>query len=131
MFASTTAISSFTCAQVFYGTTSRVINVYGMKSKPEFPAVYADFLRNEGIPTVLRIDNAPEEHSHIITTTNRKYLIKDEYSEADNQQQNPVELNAVKWLKKHTQLLLDRTNAPSFFVVTCCPVLGPSPQSYS
>ena len=114
MFAGTTAIGGFTCAQVLYGTTSRVINVYGMKSKSEFPAVYADFLRNEGIPTVLHWDNAPEEQSQAVTTMNRKYLIKDEYSETDNQQQNPVELNAIKWLKKHVQLLLDRTNAPSF-----------------
>ena len=114
MFAGTTAIGGFTCAQVFYGTTSRVINVYGMKSKSDFPLVYADFLRNEGIPTVLRRDNAPEEQSQAVTTINRKYLIKDEYLEAENQQQNPVELNAIKWLKRHTQLLLDRTNAPSF-----------------
>ena len=48
-----------------------------------------------------------------MTKLHRKYLIKDEYSEAENQQQNPVELNAIKWLKKHVQLLLDRTNAPS------------------
>ena len=92
--------------------TSKVINVYGMKSKSEFPQVYADFLWNEGIPTVLRRDNAPEEQSTEVTRLQRKYLIKDEYSESQNQQQNPVKLNAIKWLKKHTQLLLDRTNAP-------------------
>ena len=29
-----------------------------------------------------------------------------------NQQQNPVEGNAIKWLKRHSKVLLDRTNAP-------------------
>ena len=57
----------YTCAQVFFGMTSKVINVYGMKSKSEFPQVYTDFLRTEGIPTVLRRDNAPEEQSAKVT----------------------------------------------------------------
>ena len=114
LFAICTALGGYSCAQVFYGTTSRVINVYGMKSKADFPKVCADFLRNKGIPTVLRRDNAPEEDSSAVTKLQRKYLIKDEFSEAANQQQNPVELNAIRWLKKHVQLLLDRTNAPSY-----------------
>ena len=67
LFAMCTALGEFTCAQVFYGTTSRVINAYGMKLKGDFPRVYADFLRNEGIPTVLRQDNAPEEDSSAVT----------------------------------------------------------------
>ena len=93
--------------------TSRVINIYGMKSKSEFPQVYADFLRSEGIPTVLRRDNANEEDSDAVKRLNRQYLVKDEYTEPYHPQQNPVELNAIQWLKKHTQLLLDRTNAPA------------------
>ena len=39
-------------------------------------------------------------------------MIKDEHTEPYHPQQNPVELNAIQWLKKHIQLLLDRTNAP-------------------
>ena len=42
----------------------------------------------------------------------RDYLIGDEFSEAHNQQQNPVERNAIRWLKRYTKVLLDRTNAP-------------------
>ena len=90
MFAGTNAIGGYSCAQVFYGMTSKAINVYGMKSKSDFPKVYADFLRNEGIPTVIRRDNAPVEQSQEVTRLNRKYLIKDEYSETQNQQHNPV-----------------------------------------
>jgi hypothetical protein len=114
LFAHVKAIGGYDCAQVFYGMTSRCINVYGMKSKSEFPKVYQDFLRNEGIPTVLRRDGAKEEDSIEVTKLQRKYLIKDEYSEPYNQQQNPVELNAVKWLKHNTERLLDRTGAPGY-----------------
>ena len=140
MFAGITAIGGYTCAQVFYGVTSKVINVYGMRSKSDFPQVYADFLRNEGIPTVLRRDNAPEEQSQEVVRLNRKFLIKDEYSEPHNQQQNPVELNAIKWLKKYVQLILDRTNAPSstwllaseylakLHSLTCLLYTSPSPR---
>ena len=69
MFSNCTAIGGATCAQVFYGTTSCIANVYGMKSKSEFPQVYSDFLRNEGIPTVLRRNNAPEEQSATVTNS--------------------------------------------------------------
>ena len=92
------AIGGATCAQIFYGMTSHVINVYGMKSEGEFPDVYSDFLRNEGIPTVLRRDNASVQKSRTVQDLQRKYLIRDEFSERDNQQQNPVEGNAIKWL---------------------------------
>ena len=113
MFANCTAIGGATCAQVFFGMTSWVINVYGMKSKSKFPQVYADFLRTKGIPTVLRRDNANEEDSEAVKRLNRQYLVKDEFTEPGHPQQNPVEMNAIKWLKTHVQILLDRTNAPA------------------
>ena len=57
VFANCRAVQGETCAQIFYGLTSHVINVYGMKSESEFPtSAYPDFLRHEGIPTILRRD---------------------------------------------------------------------------
>ena len=59
-----------------------MINLYPMKSKAEFPNTYADFLREEGIPTVLRRDGAKEEDSSTVKKMQRKHLIKDEFSES-------------------------------------------------
>ena len=51
----------FTGAQVFFGLRSHCIDVYGLKSKGEFPRIYKDFIREQGAPSILRRDNAGEE----------------------------------------------------------------------
>ena len=89
-------------AQVFYGTVSRMINVYGMKRKGEFPKVYRDFICDEGIPSVLHCDQAKYEDSELVQDIQREFMIKDSFSEADNQQQNPVEACAIKILSHGT-----------------------------
>ena len=48
IFANVAGLRGETCAQVFYGMTSHMINVYGMKRESEFPDIYGDFLRHEG-----------------------------------------------------------------------------------
>lgn len=106
------SINSRSYMQVFYGCTSHMINIYGMKAKSEFPDAYTDFIREEGIPSCLRRDLAAEEKSEKIDAINRKYLVKDGFSEAHNQQQNPIELHAVRWLKQNFEILLDRCGAP-------------------
>ena len=80
MFANTKAIGGAHCAQVFFGMTSQCINLYGMKSKADFPNAYKDFIHEQGIPTVLRRDGAGEENSDAVKAIQRKYLIKDEFS---------------------------------------------------
>ena len=37
-------------AQIFYGISSRMINIYEMKAEHEFPEIYQDFIQEEGIP---------------------------------------------------------------------------------
>src|SRR5687767_8089351 len=57
----------YTAAQVFLGTKSHAIFLYGIKSKGEFPKVYKDFIRDHGAPSSLRRDNANEEQSeHVL-----------------------------------------------------------------
>ena len=102
----------YTCAQVFFGLKSHMINVYGMKSKGSFPEAYRDFIREHGCPSALRRDNAREEQSEEILKIHRELFIKDEFTEPYNPQQNPVELKAIKYLKEHSHVLLDRTGAP-------------------
>ena len=113
VFANCRALKGETCAQVFYGMTSHVINVYGMKRESEFAtSAYPDFLRHEGAPSILRRDRGLAQRSQKVNDINRSLLIGDEFSEPHHQQQNPVEKNAIRWLKIHTKVILDRTNAP-------------------
>src|SRR5687767_5018070 len=83
-----------------------------MKSKGEFPNAYRDYIRDHGAPSAIRRDNAKEEQSETITEINREYMIKDQFTEPYHPQQNPVESNAIRYLKNQIHVLLDRTGAP-------------------
>src|SRR5687767_15242232 len=96
----------------FYGTKSHAIHINGIKSKGKFPNTYRDYMRDHGAPSALRRDNAKEEQSEAIMEINREYMIKDQYTEPYHPQQNPVESNAIRYLKNQIHLLLDRTGAP-------------------
>jgi hypothetical protein len=119
-FANVRAIGGATCAQVFYGVQSHMINVYGMKSESEMPDTYMDFIREEGAPSILRRDNLQIQSGTRTTRLNRQYFIRDEFTEPGHPQQNPAELRAVKYLKDHTQVLLDRTSAPEICWLLGC-----------
>ena len=108
LFCNATSIyHGYTGAQVFFGLKSHVINVYGMKSKGQFPDIYRDFIREHGSPIALRRDNAREEGSAEVLRIQRDMFIKDQFIEPYNPQQNPVELRAIKYLKEHSHVLLD------------------------
>lgn len=83
-----------------------------MRHKGLFPDVYCDFIREQGCPFALRRDNAREECSAEILRIHRDMVIKDQFIEPYNPQQNPVELRAIKYLKEHSCVLLDCTGAP-------------------
>ena len=51
----------FTTAQVFYGTKSYTIFVYGIKSKGEFPKVYKKIIKEQGALSALRKNNAKDK----------------------------------------------------------------------
>ena len=97
IFASVKALNGYNCAQVFFGLTSKCIDVYPMKSKLQFPEVLSDFLRNVSIPNVLRCDNAKEENSAAVKQQLRKMIISDEFSEPGMQFQNTVEPGGTRW----------------------------------
>jgi hypothetical protein len=116
MFANCRSIyDAFTCVQVFFGLTSHMINIYGMKNKSEFPEVYRDFIRQEGCPSALCRDNAREERSEEVMKIQRDLFVADQFPQPYHPQQNPVELQAIKYLKQHAHALLDRTGAPDPF----------------
>jgi hypothetical protein len=92
--------------------TSKILYVAGMKTESEFPDVYLDFIRQRGIPSALRRDNAKSEMSHRVRQIHRDLVIADQWTEPHSPWQNPAELNGEKYLKSHAQVLLDRTGAP-------------------
>ena len=105
----------FTGAYLFMGCTSRYFNIYGFKShNRNFPAILKDFYRYEGAPSILRTDNGKDLTSGEVKQILREYKTKDQFSEAYNPQQNPVESGGVRWLKNAIHVLLDRTGAPEF-----------------
>jgi hypothetical protein len=110
-FASEISIEGYHCAQVFIVMTSKMLYIAGMKTESEFAGVYLDFIRKYGIPSALRRDNAKSDMSQRVKDIHRDLIIADQWTELHSPWQNPAELNGVKYLKSHAQLLLDRTGA--------------------
>ena len=103
-----------TCAQVYWGTKSHMMNVIGMKAKSEMPLSYQDFMREEGIPACLHSDGSAEQTGQKVKSLNREHLVKESYSEPYHPWQNPVETRSINWLKRTARLFMDRVGAPEF-----------------
>jgi hypothetical protein len=73
-FANEKSIEGYHCAQVFFGMTSKMLHVVGMKTESEFADVYFDFIIKYGIPSALQRDDAKFEMSQQIQVIHM-YLI--------------------------------------------------------
>ena len=62
-FSNTGSIEGHWCSQVFYGCSSRIIEVHDMTTESEFPSVCKDFIGERGFPHTLRRDNAQSDAS--------------------------------------------------------------------
>jgi hypothetical protein len=111
-FANEKSIEGYHCAQVFFGMKSKILCAAGMKTESEFTDVYLDFIRKYGIPSALQRDNAKYEMSQRFEDIHRDFIIVDQWTEPHSPWQNPAELNGVKYLKSHAQVLLDSTGEP-------------------
>ena len=87
--------------------------IAGMKTESELADVYLDFIRQHGIPSALRCDNAKSEVSQRVHQIHRELVIVDQWTEPHSPWKNPAEPNGVKYLKSHAKVLLDRTGAPN------------------
>jgi hypothetical protein len=84
-----------------------------MRSESEGPQRLDDFIREEGIPSVMRSDNSRmQRYGKTWTQRLRELLVHSTFSEPHNQQQNPVELRAIRWLKENSKIIRKRTGAP-------------------
>ena len=117
-FANTRAIGGFTCAQLFYGTTTRFIVLYPMKREGDGPTILQDFIRDHGSPFVLRNDNSQMQSGHLWTSICRKYNIRQTFTEPNHPRQNPAE-RYIGHVKDLVIKILDRTGAPDSFWALC------------
>ena len=102
-----------TCAQIYYGLMSTMINIYQMfsKSTSNILPTYQDFLRYEGVPEALHRDLDPEEKDHKIIELNHRMMVKDTYGEAGHPNQNPIEALGIQPLKTRAEVIMNRTGA--------------------
>ncbi len=113
MFSSVRDVSGAWCAQVYWGLSSYMINVYGMKKESEMPERNDDFIRHEGAPSILRSDNSRVQRwSKTLLRRLRRLLIGVEYTEPYHPQQNPTKMQAIRWLKSAVKVVRARTGAP-------------------
>jgi hypothetical protein len=77
-FANEKSIEGYHCARVFFGMTSKILYVAGMKTESKFADVYLDFIRKYVIPSALRIDNAKSEMSQRVQDIHRDLIIADQ-----------------------------------------------------
>ena len=118
-FASVKSIEGYTCSQMFYGCTSNLMEVYGMRQEAAFPDAYQDFMREWGIPHTLRRDNSKTQGSDKIKKLHRDLIIADQFSEPHCQWQNPAEIKGIKNLKAQAQVVMDRVGAPEHLWFLC------------
>jgi hypothetical protein len=62
-FANEKSIEGYHCAQEYFGMTSKMLYVAGMKAELEFADIYLDFIRKCGTPSALQTYNAKSEIS--------------------------------------------------------------------
>jgi hypothetical protein len=110
--------SGATRAQFFVGTTSQLVDIYGMKSDKEFVNVLQDNITERGAPDKLISDRAQVEISKKIHDIARAYGIDMWQAEAYYQHQNYAErrYNTVKTM---TNRIMDRTGTPAFCWLLC------------
>jgi hypothetical protein len=91
------SIEGYHCAQVFFGMTSRMLYVAGMKTELEFADVYLDFIRKCGIPSALRREYAKSEMNQRAKNIHRDLIIADQWTEPHSRWQNAAELNGIDY----------------------------------
>jgi hypothetical protein len=111
-FADEKSIEGYHYAQVFFGMISKMLYVAGMKIASEFADVYLDLLVQCCFPFVLQRDNTRSEMNQRIKDIHTDLIIADRWKRNQIPLQNPAELNGVKFLKSHAQVLFNRAGIP-------------------
>ena len=107
-----------TCAQIFVGRDSLVVDVYGMKTEKQFVNTLQDNVRARGAPTRLLSDSAKVETSARVKDYLRYLIIGVWNSEPHQQQQNFPERQYQR-VKGLVNLLLDRCGSLAYTWLLC------------
>jgi len=107
-----------TILQYYVGCRSQYSKGYPMASETAIPQTLQDFIRHYGAPNALFNDNAKAEISKKVQDILRHFYMKQYRSEPHQQNQNPAE-RRIQDMKKHTNMLLDRTGAPASMWLLC------------
>lgn len=119
IYADTPAIDDgSTCATVYSGRSSHVLDVFGMKSDAQFVNTLEDIIRERGAPQRLLSDSAITLRSARVKEILRALYIGQWTSEPHRQNQNVME-RRYQTAKRLTNLLLDRTGAPPSCWLLC------------
>jgi len=105
-------VNGWTCMQALCRLASHFVNPCGLQKESDNLQALQDFAREEGIPTVICMDNARPQQCGWLSML-RKWLTSAEFLEPGQQSQNPVEPHAVKWIEGSAGILLKQTGAPA------------------
>ena len=119
VYSDTPAIDSgATSAQLFVGTESLVLDVYGMKSDKEFVNTLEDNVHERGAMSKLISDRAQVEISNKVADFLRALCIGNWQSEPYQQHQNPAE-HHYQQAKTMVNTIMDRTGSPPYLWLCC------------
>ena len=107
-----------TMMQFFCGCTSEFTAAYPMSTETQVHSALQDFIRYYGAPRNLFSDNAKAQISKQVQDILRHFTIAHYRSEPHQQNQNPAE-RRIQDIKKHTNILLDRTGSPASTWLLC------------
>ena len=119
VFAETPSIDGgCTCAQIFVGRKSRVIDVYGMKTVKEFVDTLEDVIRKRGAMDKLISDAAKVEMSRRVMDVLCALLVENWSAERGYQHQNYAEI-IWKYLKRNVQWFMNWRDVPANLWLLC------------
>jgi hypothetical protein len=83
----------------FFGITSRMMFIAGIKIESEFPDVYLDFIWQYGIPSALWRGNEKSEMSQRAVQFHQDLVMADQFTVPHSPWPKLAELNCVKYFK--------------------------------
>jgi hypothetical protein len=107
-----------TAAVLFFGTSSKVTNVHGIKHDNQFANTLEDTIIQRGAPNCLLSDRGQAIIRHKVEDILLTFCIGKWQSEPHQHHQNPAE-RRYHTVKKATNRILDRTGAPAHLWLLC------------
>ena len=107
-----------TMLQFYCGCTSEFCVGFPMSNETQVYKTLSDFIRFYGAPKCLFSDNAKSEICTNVQDILRHYTIGHYHSEPYQQNQKPAECR-IQDIKRHTNVLMDRTGTPPELCLLC------------